>query len=135
MSINSTNGNGDYTLVMSGAKPTGVILSLASSARATYSSGLLSTDLYDMISLDISVTAITGGLLPTVAFRLSRQGADGVLYPIFTTAAISVAGIIPPISIGPSSGVSQMFGDQIQLDMLLTGSPTSVTFSASIKGK
>lgn len=133
--IHSVQNNGDYTLTLSGAKPTAAVLSLSSAARSTYSSGLLSVDSYDMLAVDISVTAITGGVLPTVAFRLSRLGADGILYPIFTTTAISVAGILPPISLGPGSTNSNMFGDNIQLDMITTGGPTSVTFSASIKGK
>jgi hypothetical protein len=131
MSINAdTHGGYTYTV-----PTTGVVLNLPSAARATYSSGLLNVDSYNMLAIDFSITAITGGLVPTVSFRISRQGVDGVLYPIFTTTAVSVIGLIPPISFGPGSSNAQMFGDQVQVDMITTGSPTSVTFSASIKGK
>lgn len=112
---------------------TTTIASVALAARAAYSSGLLTAYLFSNMSLDITVTALTGGAAPTVTFLVSRKGVDGILYPVKPApAAISAPGII-----------SQTFGDgdgtalntQIQIDMITTGAPTSITFSLSAVGQ
>lgn len=120
---------------------TRTVLNLPSAARATYSSGPLAVgDLLELM-LDFNVTTITGGTTPTVQFQLSVIGGDGVLYPIatFPTTAIPAGGgqANEVQGVGSSSYVKagQTFGNTIQIDMVVTGAPTSVTFSGSIIGK
>lgn len=114
------------------------ILSLPSLARATYTSGQLSTitanGQVEVLAVDINVTLLTGGAAPTVTFKLSRVGADGVLYQVWLPAAISAAGVFST-TIGPGCVVNADLGDLFQLDMIVTGAPTSITFSASLKAK
>lgn len=109
-----------------------VLLNLPSAARATFTQqfavgGFLS------LSMIFNVTAITGGAAPTVTFKVSAVGADGTLVQLEQAAALSAPGIIN-YSIGPGLD-NKEFGNLIQVDMVLTGAPTSVTFSASIIGK
>ena len=115
-----------------------VDLTLPSAARATYSSGPLPTQqggfILQAINLDISVTALTGGTTPTVTFKVSRVEPDGVLYAVYNPTALSAAGTFSQ-SIGPGEQTNVDLGDQFQLDMVVTGAPTSITFSATVKGK
>ena len=114
------------------------VLTLPSLARATYSSGPLPTlqsGFYlQLINLDITVTALTGGTSPTVTFKVSRLGADGLLYAVYTPTALSAPGVFSQ-SIGYGCQTNIDLGDTFQLDMVLTGAPTSITFSGSVKGK
>lgn len=109
-----------------------VVLNLPSAARATYSAQFQVGDLRSL-SLLFNVSTFTGGTTPTVTFKISAVGADGTLSQLEQVAAISAAGIIA-YSIGPGLD-SKEFGNLIQVDMVTTGAPTSVTFSASIIGK
>ena len=114
------------------------VLSLPSSARATYTSGQLPTTTANgqiqVLAVDINVTALTGGVSPTVTFKLSRVGADGVLYQVWLPTALSAPGVLST-TIGPGCVVNADLGDLFQLDMVVTGAPTSITFSASLKAK
>lgn len=113
-------------------------LVLASAARATYTSGPQSTTTQNgqiqVLAIDINVTALTGGAAPTVTFKLSRVGADGVLYLVWSPAAISAAGVFST-TIGPGCATNVDLGSAYQLDMIVTGAPTSITFSASLQAK
>jgi hypothetical protein len=111
------------------------VLNLASSPRASYSSGALAVGAYTDLALDINVTLITGGTAPTVTFKLTRIGADGVLYQLYLPSAQSATPVSFSTSIGAGLLVNSSFGSQVQLDMIVTGAPTSVTFSASLIGK
>jgi hypothetical protein len=110
------------------------ILNLPSAARATYSSGQIALPNFNdmVLNLDVNVTAFTGGTSPTVKFTVSRVGADGVLYALYTPGAISTPGVFSQ-SIGHSGQTNADLGDLIQVDMVTTGSPTSITFSLSAK--
>jgi hypothetical protein len=112
------------------------VLSLPSAARATYSSGRIAIpDYNDLIfNVDINVTALTGGTSPTVTFKMSRFGADGILYQIWLPTALSVAGVFSQ-SIGIGAQTNADPGDAIQIDMVVTGAPTSITFSLSVKAR
>lgn len=114
------------------------VLSLASAARAAYSSGQLSTQTpngqIQILNVDINVTALTGGTSPTVTFKVSRVGADGVLYQVWQPTAISAAGTFST-TIGANCATNSDLGDLFQIDMVVTGAPTSITFSASLKAK
>jgi len=110
-----------------------VILNLSSAARATYSQQFTGLGGYTELACDFNVTALTGGTAPTVTFKVSRIGADGVLYQLESATALSAAGVI---SYNIGAGLdNKSFGDGIQVDMVVTGAPTNITFSASIKAK
>jgi len=111
------------------------LLTLPSAARATYSSGPIATDTQygqvQLIDLDINVTALTGGASPTVTFKVSRVEADGVLYQLYQPTALSVAGSFSQ-TIGPGGQTAADLGTQFQIDMIVTGAPTSITFSGNV---
>ncbi len=110
------------------------LLNLPSAARATYSSGQVVLPNYNelVLSLDVNVTAITGGTSPTVKFIVSRVGADSVLYGLYTPGALSTPGVFSQ-SIGHGGQTNADPGDLCQVDMVTTGSPTTITFSLSAK--
>lgn len=112
------------------------VLNLPSAARATYTSGPLALPNYNnmVLDFDFNVTALTGGVSPTVTFKISRVGVDSVLYSVYSPAAISAAGVFSQ-SIGPGYQTAVDLGAQFQIDMVLTGGPTSITFSASVQAR
>ena len=112
------------------------LLTLPSAARAAYSSGPLTMPNYNglVLDFDISVTALTGGTTPTVTFKVSRVEPDGVLYQLWQPTAISAAGVFSQ-SIGPGEQTSVDPGAQVQIDMVLTGAPTSITFSLTVQAR
>lgn len=112
------------------------VLSLASAARATYSSGQITLPILNdlVLDLDINVTALTGGTSPTVKFTVSRVGADGVLYVLYNPTALSSAGTFMQ-SIGVGAQTNADPGASIQIDMVVTGAPTSITFSLSLQAR
>ncbi len=112
------------------------VLTLASAARATYSSGPVALPYYNdlVLNLDISVTALTGGTTPSVTFKISRVEPDGVLYQLYSPTALSAAGVFAQ-SIGVGGQTAADPGDVIQIDMVVTGAPTSITFSLTLKAR
>jgi hypothetical protein len=112
------------------------LLALPSAARATYSSGPLTLPNYNglVVDLDVSVTALTGGTSPTVTFKVSRVEPDGVLYQVYQPTALSAAGVFSQ-SIGPGEQTAVDLGSQVQIDMVLTGAPTSITFSLTMQAR
>ena len=112
------------------------VLNLPSAARATYSSGPVTLPNYNnlVVDFDFNVTVFTGGTTPTVTFKVSRVGVDGILYQVWLPTAISAAGPLSQ-SIGPGYQTAADLGSQVQIDMIVTGAPTSVTFSASIQAR
>ena len=108
------------------------LLNLPSAARASYSSGPITRPPGAglVLDLDISVTALTGGTTPTVTFKVSRVGADGVLYQVWQPTALSAAGVFSQ-TIGPGGQTNADLGATFQIDMVVTGAPTSITFSLS----
>jgi hypothetical protein len=112
------------------------LLNLPSAARASYTSGPIILPNYNNLVLDcdFNVTAFTGGTAPTVTFKVSRVGADGILYQVWQPTAISAAGPLSQ-SIGPGYQTAVDLGDTFQIDMVVTGAPTSITFSGSVKAK
>ena len=112
------------------------LLALPSAARATYSSGPIVLPNYNglVLDLDVSVTALTGGTSPTVTFKVSRVEPDGVVYSVYSPTALSAAGVFSQ-SIGPGEQTAVDLGDQMQIDMVVTGAPTSITFSLTLKAR
>lgn len=112
------------------------LITLPSAARATYSSGAVSLTNFSQVALDIdiNVTALTGGSSPSVTFKVSRVEADTVLYSVWSPSAITAAGAFSQ-SIGPGLQTSADFGNTFQVDMVTTGSPTSITFSLNVEAR
>jgi len=114
------------------------VLNLPSLARASYSSGQLPVatqfGILSLIDIDINVTAITGGASPTVTFKFSRVGADGILYQLWQPTPLSAPGTFSQ-SIGNGAQTNEDLGELFQIDMITTGNPTSVTFSLSLTGR
>jgi hypothetical protein len=108
------------------------LATISSAARATFSQQY-TVSVVTELAIDFNVTALTGGASPTVTFKISRVGADGILYQLEQAAALSAAGVIS-YNIGAGAD-NKPFGVTIQVDMVVTGAPTSITFSGSIIGK
>lgn len=110
-----------------------VVLNLASAARASYTAQQFAVGDLTSLKIIFNMTAITGGTTPTVTFKVSSVGADGTVVQLEQAAAANSAFVFD-YNIGPGTDGKE-FGNTIQVDMITTGSPTSVTFSASIIGK
>lgn len=112
------------------------LLTVPSGALATYSSGPVTLPNYNdlVLDIDISVTALTGGVSPTVTFKVSRVEPDGVLYQVWQPTALSAAGTFSQ-SIGLGYQTAVDLGSAFQIDMVLTGAPTSITFSLNAKAR
>lgn len=100
---------------------------------------------FNSLSLDINLTAFTGGTAPTITFFVERQGNDAVWYRVWQSAAQNAAAKLP-VTIGPqvptvaaganvSQGVTAGLTATARFGWSTTGTPTSVTFSASIVGR
>jgi hypothetical protein len=136
--------DGEGNLVSGGAGTDAY--SLVSAAQAAADTGTsFSTKGFRELTLDINVTAFTGGTTPSITFFLERQGNDGVWYRVWQSAAQSGAAKLP-VTIGPgtptvaaganvSQGVTAGLTSTARFGWSTTGTPTSVTFSASIVGK
>ena len=120
------HSNGDFA---NGLITSGIVIS---NLNDEIRSGVSQPDL--VIDIDINVTALTGGTIPTVTFKVARVEADGVLYQLWQPTALLAAGAFSQ-SIGAGCQTNADPGDIIQIDMVLTGAPTSITFSLSVKAR
>lgn len=132
---------GDGTSFMGGAL---TLATFPSAAYTTASSPVtFSTAGLTLMAIDVTVTSFSGGSSPTVQFFLDRLGVDSVYYTVWTSQSLNAAGA-NSVSIGPGFGsafsgpvgvqygVFTAFG---RFRWVYTGSPTSVTFSASVVGR
>lgn len=121
---------------------------LLSAATASGSSGPFDTTWIDAMAVDINITAITGGVTPSITFTLERLGADGIWYTPVSTGAITVTGKVSidvasmlgiAIVAAPLTSAAQhlVLGQTTRLSWTFGGGtpPDSVTFSASIIGR
>lgn len=99
----------------------------------TFSTGQLSGAAFSELAIDFTVYAINGGAAPTVTFQVARVGLDGQLYVLEKATALSAPGTIS-YSIGAGLD-GKSFAGLFQVDMIVTGNPTSVNISGSIKAK
>ena len=99
----------------------------------SWSSGQLSGSAWSELAIDFTVYSITGGSSPTVTFLVSRVGLDGKLYKLEQAAPLSAPGTIS-YSIGAGLD-GKSFAGTFQIDMVVTGNPTNVNISGSIKAK
>lgn len=100
---------------------------------ASGNSGDLAVDGFDQLALDINISAIAG-TTPSVTFVLNRKGADGVYYPIWTSAAQTAVGKLST-SIGIGGTVNHSLGSLARLDWTVAGTGVSLSFTASLIGK
>lgn len=136
-----TDGEGNIVGPSAGAQAS---ITLASAAQVAGNTGtVFSTAGMSSLAVDVNVTAFTGGTSPTVTFFIDRQGADTQWYRVWSSPAISAAG---PFSgnIGPGqagtatanqSWTSAVLTSTARFGWTITGTPTSVTFSASVVGR
>lgn len=135
-----TDGNSLTTtnpLSVSFAASTATVLNQASAAQTgSGSTGSLSVGAYKELSVDVNVTALTGGTSPSIVFSFQRLGADGIWYTIYTGTAITAAGA-QSTTIGVGAVTNSGFGGTVRLVWTFAGTiiATSITFSASIIGK
>lgn len=115
-------------------------------AAASGDSGPIDTDLWHAAAVDITVSAINGGVTPNITFTLSRLGADGFPYLLWSSGAITANGTI---SVSLSDAISSdytavtnnlqgaVFAKKAVLAWSFGGGtpPTSVAFSATVTGR
>lgn len=116
-----------------------VLVNLPSAARTAGSNIVFSTNQVTYIALDTSVTAFTGGTGPTIQFTVDRLGADNVWYNIWTSTPVG-SPATNSMDIGPgltnAAGTQHaVFTTQGRFSWVYTGSPTSITFSATLLGR
>jgi hypothetical protein len=95
--------------------------------QAGSSNDIFTGDL-DRINIDVNVTAISGSL--TVI--LNRKGADGVYYPVYTTAAITTTGKTSQ-SLGGGHQTNADFSNLVQVAWTISAG--TATISLSLMGK
>ncbi len=100
---------------------------------ASGNSGDLAVDSFDQRALDVKISAPTG-TSPSVTLVLNRKGADGVYYPIWTSAAQTAVGKLST-SAGVSAPVNHSLGSVLRLDWTVAGTGVSLTVTASLIGK
>ena len=88
---------------------------------------------FDDLSVDVSVTALTGGGA-SVQFWIDRLGTDGVWYPIANSAVLTAPGVFST-TLAAQNSQSQSFGKICRLRWVVAGTTPSITLSASIIGK
>lgn len=149
--------DGEGNLVVFGAGGTlpvaasGAVNSLTypSTTHATDNAGdSVDTSGFTTLAVDANVTVFTGGTTPSVTFFVDRLGADGIWYPVWSSGALTTTGK-KSASLGPgltggtvTAGVGTGVGafptsltTQARFGWTLAGSPTSITFSASVVGR
>jgi hypothetical protein len=128
------NGDGTATLSPTGGVATTVI-TYASAAQATANTGVsFSTAGMTGLAVDVTLTSFTGGSSPSVTFFVDRFGSDGVWYRVWTSSGLTGAGATSA-SIGPSMGTAAVLTGTARFGWSTAGSPTAVTFSASVIGR
>lgn len=116
-----------------------ILVNLPPAARTAGASIVFSTNQVTYIALDTTVTALTGGTSPTIQFTLDRLGADGVWYNVWTSTTVG-SPATNSMDIGPgltNAAGSQhaVFTTQGRFSYIFTGTPTSITFSATLLGR
>lgn len=114
-------------------RTTSVILN---DSRSLVSTGGASADLAvgasRELAVDVNLTQI-GGTGPTITFKLSRKGADGIYYAVWTSAAMSAVGVAST-SVGMGATTPASFGDIVQWSWTIAGVSPTASWTASIKG-
>lgn len=107
-----------------------VLLALPSAVRTAGGVQSLSVGPLTTMSVDVSVTATAGAGAVTII--VERQGADGVWYPVYTSAPLNAAGLTST-NIGPGCTLPFVLSGVMRFRWAMSG--TSVTFSASVASR
>jgi hypothetical protein len=112
----------------------GTVLLTSSAAIASTSTGSdLRVDPYRELTIDVDISVVSG-TSPTYVISIERKGADGIYYPIWTSASQTVVGKVST-TIGKGAETNKGFGDIVRVVETLGGTTPSFTRSVSIKGK
>lgn len=106
-------------------------------ATSATGSGDLLVGQFTELGIDINITAVSG-TSPTLIFTFERKGADGVYYPVWTSASLNATGqTSASLGAGMSgtNGTALSFGAVGRLRWTITGTSPSYTLSISIIGK
>lgn len=123
------------SLVQPAVTPSATTVATGASAAytATGNSGDLSVSSLTRLAVDFNVSAVSG-TVPSCTFSVERKGSDGIYYPVFTSSAVTAAGVVSA-SIGSGLTTAAAFGSTIRLKWAITGTAPSFSFSYSVVGK
>jgi hypothetical protein len=108
--------------------------------QAGGAAGFVSADLqtgpYHELIVGLNVTALSGGVTPSVGFVLKMRGEDGTLYQIAAPTALTVvSSIVYGFGAGIGASPSVNFGDLVQVSIVVAGGPTGCAWTLSMSGK
>lgn len=115
------------------------VITYVSAAQVPASAGVsFSTATMTGLAVDITLTSFAGGTTPAVTFFVDRLGSDGVWYRLWTSAALNSPGVTSVnIGVGLTGAgtAAAVLSGTARFGWSTSGSPTSVTFSASVIGR
>lgn len=135
-SITNTDGSSNVSAPACFARFAATVLNLGNALRTTSSnSGDLPVGPFSELAVDVNVVG-NQGTSPTLTISLTRKGADGIYYPIWTPSAISTSTAKLSTAVGAGCAISQSIGSTVRLEWVIGGTSTpGFTFSCSILGK
>lgn len=112
-------------------------ITYTSAAQAVSNTGVsFSMATATMMAIDITLTSFTGGTAPAVTFFADRLGNDGVWYRMWTSSALSsptaLSVDIGPTLVAQANNFGMIPTGTCRFGWSSTGSPTAITFSASV---
>lgn len=130
---------GGTSLPVTASTTTTTFITYLSGAQAVSNTGVsFSTAAVSGLAVDVTLTSFTGGSSPAVTFFVDRFGSDGVWYRVWTSSAFTSAGVTS-VQIGPfpaATGiVTAVLTGTARFGWSSTGTPTAITFSASVIGR
>lgn len=101
---------------------------------ASGQTGDIDVSLFERLTLDIVVPALTGGTTPTVTFFLERKDLFGNYTAIYSPAAVPAAGGSISQDMGPGLQTTRMPGTKLRLRWVTAGAPTAATAQVTMLG-
>jgi hypothetical protein len=101
---------------------------------AAADSGVVNVQAYRELFVVAEVTALSGGVGPSVAFVLEREYLPGLWTTLFAPAALTGAGAISR-SIGPGQETARSIGRTVRLRWTVSGGATTATGRLYIAAK
>jgi hypothetical protein len=98
------------------------------------SSGSMDVSQFRQLFVVADVTALVGGVTPTVAFFLEREYVPGKWTALYSPSALTGAGRISQ-SIGGGLETARSIGRTIRLRWTVSGAPTTATADLHIEAK
>lgn len=130
---------GGTSLPVTTSTTTTTFITYLSGAQAASNVGVsFSTAAVSGLAVDATLVSFTGGSSPGIVFFVDRFGSDGVWYRVWTSASLTSATTVS-VQIGPfpaATGiVTAVLTGTARFGWATTGTPTAVTFSASVIGR